>query len=146
MIANITKEVINEIKGRVLLLHDKCINESGGILGILSEGCLEFAIYNILRFSEKTNNALLNAAYIYFVMATRHCFFDGNKRIAHLFAKQVLLDNNIHLILHYWAACPFILKIANGEKTIEEIQSWLQKYTTIFSNNNNLYDILLKIF
>lgn len=148
MVVSITKEVINEVKRRIISLHDKCINGSGGTLGILSEGSLEFAIYDILRFSEKSKDGLLKAAYVYFIIATRHCFFDGNKRTAHLFAKQLLLDNNIHLMLHYQAACPFILKVANGEKTIEEIQAWLQKHTTAFSKSDRekyLKDILLEI-
>ncbi len=133
----ITKEFIEDIKQQVLSLHDKCIQKSGGVSGALSEASLEFAVYDILRFSAKhKNDDLLTAAHIYLTIATRHCFIDGNKRTSHLFAKEFLLNKGIHLRLHYNAACPFIIKIAAGENALEEIQEWLQQNTEKFEQKD----------
>ena len=51
--AKITEELIEGVKHRLIVLHDECIQKSGGTLGILSEGNLEFSIYDILKFYEK---------------------------------------------------------------------------------------------
>lgn len=149
MATNVTKEFVEEVKHRLVLLHDECIQKSGGTSGVLSEGSLDFTVYDILRFSAKHNdNPLLIAAYAYLTIATRHCFTDGNKRSAHLFAKELLLNMNIHIRPHYHTACSFIMKIASGEKTLEEIQLWLQQNTKMFEQkdkenylNDLFYDI-----
>lgn len=136
MAAKITKEDITYLKSLVVSFHDRCIEKSGGLLGLLSGGNLEFVIYDILKFSVKHEDPLLIAAYIYEVIATRHCFSDGNKRTAHIFAKHSLFVRDIHLKLHYEDACPFILEIAQCNKTLKEIHIWLQKYTKKFEKKD----------
>lgn len=132
----ITRNLLERVKRHLIHLHDRCIQKSGGTSGILSEGNIEFVVYDILRFSEKTNDALLKAAHIYFVIATRHCFIDGNKRTSHIFAKQFLLNKKIHLTLQYSDACPFILKIADGSESLEGIVHWLRSNTEKFNEKD----------
>jgi len=144
-----TEKLLERVKHQIVYLHDRCIRKSGGTLGVLSEGNLEFVAYDILRFSEKhKNDPLLVATYAYSIIATRHCFIDGNKRTSHIFAKQFLLDNRIHLILQYSGACSFILKIAEGNESLEDIAHWLRVNTENFNEKDKekylkelIYDI-----
>ena len=132
----ITRKLLEQVKYQLIILHDRCIQNSGGTLGVLSEGNLEFAVYDILRFADKNNDPLLKAANIYLVIATRHCFIDGNKRTSHIFAKQSLLDQNIHLTLKYSSACQFILKIAEGKESLDGIIKWLKSNTKNFTGTD----------
>jgi len=132
----VTKELINEFKETIISLHDECIRKSGGLQGVLSDACLEFAIYDIIKFSLKNkNNHLLTSAYVCLSIATKHCFYDGNKRTAHLFAKYILLLDNMYLSLYYKDACTFILMIAQGKKTLQETYSWLKAHTNKLKKN-----------
>lgn len=137
MSTQITKELINTFKKAIISLHDECIQKSGGTFGIRSEGTLEFTIYDILKLYIKNQDKPdLIAAYACLSIATKHCFFDGNKRTAHLFAKQLLFERGIYLTLHYKEACHFILKIADGKKSIKEIQLWFKDNTKLFDKRD----------
>lgn len=73
-------------------IHDKIIEETGGLKGIKSEGLLESTLCHIQNndyyptFEEKI-------LYLIFSIAKNHIFLDGNKRTSLLLASYFLIIN-----------------------------------------------------
>jgi death-on-curing protein len=123
----VTKEDIDFLKPLILDLHNIIIEASGGEKGVRDDGGLEHAIDRMLSVDDKKKNALTLAAKTYLLFATRHYFTDGNKRTAHIVAKILLiLFGRIHLKVHYKDAVKFIMDIAAGKKSSEEIIEWIK--------------------
>lgn len=114
-------------------IHDKIIENSPDkhdFKGVRDEGALYYTIYKILNKQSKGTDPITIAAHCYLKFATRHIFHEGNKRMAHMVAQIFLLDHGIIMGIDYNEAKEFILKIARGEKTLNEIKQWISKHIT----------------
>lgn len=83
----------------VLELHDRAINEHGGLAGLRDLGLLESALARprqIFAYAEQANIVALAAAYTTGIVRN-HPFLDGNKRTAFLVALEFLFNNGYRL-------------------------------------------------
>jgi len=123
----ITKLEVDLWKDAIVAVHDKILDESGGQKGVRDIGGLEHAIFSIMSIDNKYERPVHVAAKTYYMLATRHYFFDGNKRTAHITAKVFLmLFGGMHLKVRYKEAVDFIIAIADKKKTIKEIEDWIK--------------------
>lgn len=56
-----------------------------------------------------------------------HIFVDGNKRTTYILIKIILYTNKFHLKTNYAKDYHFIVEVAAGLKTREEIEAWLRQ-------------------
>lgn len=115
-------------KTELLLLHSRCLQQSGGIDGIREErgldsalalpqqGFGEFEFYPIL--AEK-------AAILGFATILKHPFLDGNKRTGFLAMETFLLINGYEINEHVDILEDMILRVAAGEVKKDDFTQWL---------------------
>ena len=88
------------IKCKVIELHKRIIEETGGIQGIRDEGILESALAApFITFGKKDlyPTVIQKAARLGYGIASNHAFVDGNKRTGALIMIIFLKLNDIHL-------------------------------------------------
>ncbi|MCD6508108.1 type II toxin-antitoxin system death-on-curing family toxin [Candidatus Poribacteria bacterium] len=111
----------------LILIHERVIDETGGVHGITNPGELEMALSRpFITFGRKEMFPDLwskVAALIHSIIAF-HPFADGNKRTA-LVAADVCLRLNGHRLKPSEEVEPFFRAIARGEKNIREITDWI---------------------
>ena len=113
------------------LIHERVIEETGGVHGVTNPGGLESALARpftsfggLAMFPDLVSKV---AALIHGIIAF-HPFADGNKRTA-LVAADVCLRLNSYRIVPSEEVEPFFWAVARGEKEIEEIAKWLRSHT-----------------
>lgn len=62
-------------------------------------------------------------------LVKNHCFHNGNKRTAYLVVKSFLMINGYHLRMERVFAVEFIVDIATGNTSLEQIVDILRKYS-----------------
>ncbi|MNN72877.1 Toxin Doc [compost metagenome] len=60
-------------------------------------------------------------------LVKNHCFHNGNKRTAYLAVKSFLILNGYHLKMERMVAVEFVVDIAKGECSFEQIVSILRE-------------------
>lgn len=104
--------------------------------GVRDEGSLYHTVHEIITKQRKGINPISLAAFCYLSFATRHVFYEGNKRMAHMVAQIILLDYGIIINVNYKEAKDFILKIARGEKKLKEIEQWIYEHSIKLEGKN----------
>jgi len=107
--------------------------EDRGMAGlILTPGTLE----HLVNYADNLLNSYERAAWMFHGIATRHPFYQGNKRTAFAIAEMILMlslekkmiiaeDDSIYL---------FVMGIAQYSYSIEDVQDWL------IQNSGNMDD------
>src|SRR3989344_3891612 len=112
----VSKEFVDETYSLIADVHDKIIEQTGGIKGIRDIGGLQHSINKVLTFqNNNSNDSISVGAFVYKELARRHHFNDGNKRTAHAFAKIMLFLMDNHFKIQYKEAVPFIIEIAKHD-------------------------------
>lgn len=111
------------------------INRYGGFASDPQPGCVEASLgaaYNAELYSkpepedEGTIGGLVFAGYLLFYLTTKHCYIDGNKRIAWLCAMFVLLRLGLTLQVTEDEAYGFCMEIGSGNiNKGEEVVMWI---------------------
>ena len=115
----------------LVMIHARVIEETGGIHGIINPGGIESAL--IRPFTAFGGEAAYPrvpdkiAALTHSIVAF-HPFTDGNKRTA-LVAADVCLRLNGYRLTPSDDVEPFFWAIARGEKSVEEIATWVARHT-----------------
>lgn len=119
----------------VVALHQKAIDDHGGLHSPPKEGCLEQSLgnaYTAEQYTQTSDSAegLGFAGYLLFYLSRNHCFTDGNKRIAWIAAMRVLLNHGLTVEASDDEAEEFCMRIADGNhpNTIKEAEGvvfWL---------------------
>ena len=113
----------------LMLIHERVIDETGGIHGVTNPGGLESALYR--PFASFGGHEVFPdlwskvAALIHSVISF-HPFADGNKRTA-LVAADVCLRLNGCRLVPSQDVEPFFWAIARGERSEAEISAWLKE-------------------
>lgn len=110
-------------------LHKILIDEFGGILGVRDEDLLDSAVHRCQHSFDGKDvyPTLLNkAAALFESLCQNHPFIDGNKRIAFLATSVFLELNGKKLEFDVNESEAFILGVAAGEKSLEEIEVFLR--------------------
>ena len=114
-------------------LNRKIIARTGGTLGEVNKGVLDFSVWRALVARRKASREERNVAFAASLLkhiAEWHPFKDGNKRTAYIAAKLMLLQeeqNLLYLKIPYEKTIEYIIKIAQKSYTEEQIRAWLKK-------------------
>ena len=104
-------------QNQVLKLHDKIINEFGGIHGIRNEASLQSALANPLQTFAGLDlypNVFDKAVQLCFGIIKNHPFLDGNKRLGlHLMLILVHI-NGLKIDIAHDELIDIIFKVADG--------------------------------
>jgi death-on-curing protein len=114
----------------LVIIHERVIQETGGVHGITNPGGLESALARpftsfegVALFPDLVSKV---AALIHSIIAF-HPFADGNKRTA-LVAADVCLRLNGYRIVPSEEVEPFFWAVARGEREADGISEWLRSH------------------
>ena len=117
----------------LVLVHEQVIDATGGVHGIINPAALESALvrpFTSLGGEDMFPNLWSKVAALIHSIITFHPFADGNKRTA-LIAADVCLKLNGFKLVGSEGIAPFFWAIARGEKSLEEIITWLKTHTEV---------------
>ena len=118
-------------KQQVILLHEKLIEEFGGIKGIRNEGLLDAAVN--MPFQTFDNQPLYptiqaKAAHLCFGLVKNHAFIDGNKRIGVHVMLIFLTMNGVELEYLQKELYETILDVADSKMDENNLLKWILKH------------------
>ncbi|MBI3412979.1 MAG: Fic family protein [Candidatus Aenigmarchaeota archaeon] len=106
-------------------LHEEV--PAGGESGVRDPGGLHVLAYKILSLeSDPTKITADVATEALYDIATKHYFWDGNKRTAYVIAKTILLREDMVLLPIYKDALEFIIRVADKKIPKKEIKTWIE--------------------
>ena len=114
----------------VISLHGILLEKYGGSNGIRDYNALESAIARPFMTFDKEDlypSPIEKAAALIESLITNHPFIDGNKRIGYVLMRYYLLENNIDIKAAQSEKFDFVMKIAKGQSSTNEICSWLKE-------------------
>lgn len=100
--------------------------------GVKDHALLDSALHRPQQsvFGEDAYPSLFDkAAALMESLVKNHCFHNGNKRTAYLSVKSFLKINGFHLKMERFLAVEFMVDIAIGKYSLEEIAETLKKYS-----------------
>ena len=110
-------------KTEVIDIHERLIEEFGGINGLRDEGALESALSSVENRAYYENADILICAATYAYHLTQaHAFIDGNKRIAAAISEIFLAINSLRLNATNDQIVDLFLSIASGEKSRNDVE------------------------
>lgn len=112
----------------VMAIHDRQIDDHGGLPGIRDYGLVESAIQrppSIAHYKNDIDIFDLAAAYGY-TLAQNHGFFDGNKRTAYTVTRLFLELNGYTLTAPPHERVIAFLRVARGEHKERDLAAWLR--------------------
>jgi death-on-curing protein len=118
---------------KAISTHEILIEESGGSAGVRDLGGLEAAIarpYATFDQQDLYATPIDKAAAILESLIINHPFVDGNKRIAYVLMRSILLEYDIKLSADENERYKFVIAASMGEIRFEEIKTWLEANTT----------------
>ncbi len=119
------------IKG-VEEIHKTLINTFGGTNGIRDMSGLESALarpFQTFDNKELYPTAIHKAGALIESILTNHPFVDGNKRTGYVLLRIYLLNNGLDIIATQEEKYDFVIKIASGQSTFDDIVEWLNQHT-----------------
>jgi death on curing protein len=112
----------------VIRIHDILIEEFGGSKGIRDSKLLDSAINRPFQTFDKKDlypSPVEKSAAIFESIIINHPFIDGNKRIAFVLMRLILLQYDLDIKANQDEKYDFVIKAAKGELDIELIKDWL---------------------
>ena len=112
----------------VIRIHDILIDEFGGSKGIRDINLLDSAINRPFQTFDKKDlypSPVEKSAAIFESLIINHPFIDGNKRIAYVLMRLVLLQYNLDINANQDEKYNFVIKAAKGELNYESIKNWI---------------------
>jgi death-on-curing protein len=114
---------------QVIEAHDSAIKQFGGLNGIRDKNLLMSAVDTpkAAMFGQELYPTVYNkaAAYLYHIVCN-HPFIDGNKRTGFIATILFLQANNIPIVFEGKKFESFVVEVAKGEKTKEQIAYFLE--------------------
>ena len=115
----------------VKVIHDRVLEEFGGLSGVRDEGLLESALarpQNLFHYGEKVSLFQLAASYCYGIVRN-HPFIDGNKRTGFVVARVFLRLNGVRFSPAQGEPTRMIRALAAGEIEEAELASWFEDHS-----------------
>lgn len=109
-------------------VHDRQINEHGGLPGLLDEGLLSSALSrpeNSFHYSEPKPDVSELAAAYGFELAKNHPFNDANKRTALIAMRLFLKLNGFDLVASPEDKYKTIIRVAASDINEDELAHWI---------------------
>lgn len=116
----------------ILAVHDRIIEETGGMLGVREPGLLQSIAHRpqtSFGGNDQFPDVFTKAAVSLEAIATYHVFLDGNKRTALSVAAIFLALNGYKTTFPVKESEAFMLAAAQRQKSLEEITAWLKKHS-----------------
>lgn len=120
----------------VLAVHDRQIDDHGGMAGTRDRGLIESAVnrpQTIALYEDHFDVFDLAAAYG-FALVQNHGFYDGNKRTAYTVTRLFLELNRYRLTAPSVDRVIMFLKCAKGEIKESDLAEWLRKNSQEIKN------------
>ena len=115
----------------VLGIHRVLIKRYGGHPGLRDESGLKSAIarpYQTFDGKDLYASSLEKAAAIIESIVVNHPFMDGNKRTGYVLMRILLLDDNKTVKAGVDEKYDFVIRIASGELSYDEILAWIKSH------------------
>ena len=112
----------------VIRIHDILIDEFGGLKGIRDINLLDSAINRPFQTFDKKDlypSPVEKSAAIFESLIINHPFIDGNKRIAYVLMRLVLLQYDLDINANQDEKYDFVTKAAKSELDFEKIKNWI---------------------
>lgn len=110
-------------KDKVLTIHERLLNQFGGLPGIHDEGLLDSALFTPInrRHYEGADLAICAATYAFHITRD-HPFVNGNKRVGAAVAEVFLRLNGSQLAATNDEIVDLLLRIADGSIAREDVE------------------------
>jgi death-on-curing protein len=115
---------------QILFLHQRVLQHSGGLAGLRDENLLESAVYRPMATfggRELYIDLFSKVAALGHSLIQNHPFADGNKRTGFEAMRLMLRMNGMDLVATNKMKFQFVISIATGKYTEQEIADWLHK-------------------
>ena len=123
--------MIKFTKEQIIKLHEQIIAQTGGETGIRDMKLLDSAVMSPFQSFDNSDlypSIQLKAARLCYGIIKNHPFVDGNKRIGTHIMLLFLYFNNIELEYTQKELSDFILKLASGTKSYEDLLNWIDEH------------------
>ncbi len=113
----------------VLQIHEVLIKEFGGASGVRDKEILYSALsrpFQTFDSEELYPSAIEKASALVESLVKNHPFVDGNKRTGYTLMRLFLMNNGFDIQATEDEKYDFVIGIASGELTIEQITEWLE--------------------
>lgn len=117
---------------QILYLYQQIIQISGGAVSLRDQGLLESAVYRPqASFGGEAlyPELFTKAAALGHSLILNHPFVDGNKRVGFEAMRLMLRINGYDLRTASEAKFEFVIRIATGKLSLQEIAGWLKKHS-----------------
>ena len=121
---------------QIVYLHQQIVQISGGSHGLRDEGLLESAVYRpqaTFGGHEFYPDLFSKVAALGFSLIKNHPFIDANKRVGFEAMRLTLRLNGFDLRASEDRKFNFVMEIAKGNLTEQQIAEWLKKYSKKWS-------------
>lgn len=117
---------------KIIQIHDMFMEQDKGtneyLPGVRDVG----TIYNFIDFQFDDNNSVFkNAAFALYSITYRHPFYNANKRTGFGIASMILESERYFINAKKQERLEYLLKIAEYDTTVEEIEDWLINNTRL---------------
>jgi len=117
-------------KDEVIRIHEALIDQFGGSKGVRDEGLLDAAINrpfqsfdgkDLYETPDEKSSAIFES------VIKNHPFIDGNKRIAYVLMRLLLLQYHYDIAAKQEEKYQFVIEVASGMFDFEGIKQWISK-------------------
>ena len=114
---------------KVIHIHNILIEKFGGYAGVRDKGLLESAIHRPFQTfdgKELYPSSIEKAAAIFESLIKNHPFIDGNKRIAYVLMRLILLQYELDIVESQEEKFEFVIRSAEGHLKFDDIKKWIE--------------------
>ncbi len=114
-------------------IHNILIDKFGGSKGIRDIGALEASLarpYATFDQKELYPTSIDKAAAVFESVIINHPFVDGNKRIAYVLMRILLMADKLDIVASQNEKYTFVIGASKGEIRFDEIKIWLTKHVS----------------
>jgi len=115
-------------------IHKILIEQFGGSQGVRDKAGLESALSRPFQTFDNKDlypDVLSKAASLIESILNNHPFVDGNKRTGYVLLRLFLLNNGYDISATQSEKYEFVMSIASGKSSFEDIRSWLQIHISV---------------
>ena len=105
--------------------HSEADDGLEGIVRDGARGILEYVIEQPEWVPELSDDVIKYSAFVLHTIASQHPFAQANKRTAFVAAENCLLISGLHLVAGHVDLDDFMINVANGTHTIDQVYDWL---------------------
>ena len=114
-------------------IHNILIDKFGGSKGIRDIGALEASLarpYATFDQKELYPTSIDKASAVFESVIINHSFVDGNKRIAYVLMRILLMADKLDIVASQNEKYTFVIGASKGDFRFDEIKIWLTKHVS----------------